>query len=64
MVAAALLGRLAAGGQCESICLPECAIRSTSRRLLVSLDGEVALFETPLKYRIRRRALRVIVPAP
>lgn len=63
MVAAALVGRLAAGGKFESMCLPECAIRAVSRRLLVSLDGEVALLETPLKYRIRRRALRVVVPA-
>ena len=63
LVAAALIGRLAAGGKFESMCLPECAIRSGSRRLLVSLDGEVALLPTPLKYRIRRRALRVIVPA-
>ena len=63
MVAAALVGRLAAGGKFESMCLPECAIRAVSRRLLVSLDGEVALLETPLKYRIRRHALRVVVPA-
>jgi diacylglycerol kinase family enzyme len=63
LVAAAFIGRLAAGGRFESMCLPECAIRSVSRRLLVSLDGEVALLETPLKYRIRRRALRVVVPA-
>ena len=63
LVAAALIGRLAAGGRFESMCLPECAIRSVSRRLLVSLDGEVALLQTPLKYRIRRRALRVVVPA-
>ena len=63
IVASAFFGRLAAGGRFESMCLPECAIRSVSRRLLVSLDGEVALLETPLKYRIRRRALRVVVPA-
>jgi len=63
IVASAFVGRLAAGGRFESMCLPECAIRSVSRRLLVSLDGEVALLETPLKYRIRRRALRVVVPA-
>jgi len=63
MVAAAFVGRLASGGQFESLRLPACAIRSASRRLLVSLDGEVALLETPLKYRIRRRDLRVVVPA-
>jgi len=63
IVASAFFGRLAAGGRFESMCFPECAIRSVSRRLLVSLDGEVTLLETPLKYRIRRRALRVVVPA-
>jgi diacylglycerol kinase family enzyme len=63
IVASALIGRLAAGGRFQSMCLPECAIRSVSRRVLVSLDGEVVLLETPLKYRIRRRALRVVVPA-
>jgi diacylglycerol kinase family enzyme len=63
IVASALIGRLADGGRFESMCLPECAIRSVSRRLLVSLDGEVALLDTPLKYRIRRRTLRVVVPA-
>ncbi len=63
IVASAFIGRLATGGRFESMCLPECAIRSVSRRLLVSLDGEVVLLETPLKYRIRRHALRVVVPA-
>jgi YegS/Rv2252/BmrU family lipid kinase len=32
--------------------------------LAVSLDGEIARVETPLDYRIRRRALRVIAPKP
>jgi diacylglycerol kinase family enzyme len=64
IVASALIGRLATGGQFESMCLPACAIRSVGARLLVSLDGEVALLDTPLKYGIQPRALRVIVPAP
>lgn len=63
IVASALVGRLATGGQFESMCLPSCAIRSVAPRLLVSLDGEVALLDTPLNYRVRPRALRVIVPA-
>ena len=33
------------------------------RRLRVAIDGEVLLLETPLKYRVRPGALRVIVPA-
>ena len=63
IVASALIGRLATGGQFESMCLPACVIRSVSAPLLVSLDGEVALLDTPLNYRVRSRALRVIVPA-
>jgi diacylglycerol kinase family enzyme len=30
--------------------------------LPVALDGEVAIIETPLHYRVRRRALTVFVP--
>ena len=40
----------------------EVRIMSRRKRLSVSLDGELALLETPLQYRIRPRALRVIVP--
>jgi len=37
-------------------------VSSRSARLAVSLDGETALLETPLDYRIRPKALNVIVP--
>jgi diacylglycerol kinase family enzyme len=63
LVASALIGRLAARDRFEMICLPALAIRSNRSGLLVSLDGEVAVLDTPLKYRIRPGALRVIVPA-
>jgi diacylglycerol kinase family enzyme len=33
------------------------------RRMLVSTDGEVSVMQAPIDYRIRPRALRVIVPA-
>jgi diacylglycerol kinase family enzyme len=39
------------------------SVRSDRARLSVAVDGEVVLLETPLEYRIRRRALNVIVPA-
>ncbi|HYW30073.1 MAG TPA: diacylglycerol kinase family protein [Gemmatimonas sp.] len=38
------------------------SIESRHRRLHVALDGEVAVMETPLNYRTRARALRVLVP--
>lgn len=37
-------------------------VSSHRRHLLVSLDGEVARMEPPLDYRIRPKALKVIVP--
>ena len=39
-------------------------ISARRRRLRVALDGESLVFRTPLRYRIRPRALRVIVPEP
>ena len=41
----------------------EAVIRSRRRHLHVATDGEVSLMETPLHYRIRPRALRVMVPS-
>jgi diacylglycerol kinase family enzyme len=37
-------------------------IDSRARRLRVALDGEIARLAPPLHYRVRRGALRVIVP--
>ena len=38
-------------------------IDTRHRRLLVATDGEIAVMDTPLEYRVLPRALRVIVPA-
>ena len=38
--------------------------RKRKKRELVALDGEVVLMNSPLRYRILPRALRVIVPKP
>ena len=40
----------------------EARIETGHRRLLVACDGEVEWMETPLNYRIRPGALRVLVP--
>ena len=37
-------------------------VESRERRLLVAIDGEVEAMETPLEFRVRPRALQVIVP--
>ena len=42
----------------------EAEISSDRRALTLSADGETILMETPLRYRIRPKALRLIVPAP
>jgi diacylglycerol kinase family enzyme len=40
----------------------ELCIETQRARVRVAFDGEVRDMETPLRYRTRRRALRVVVP--
>jgi YegS/Rv2252/BmrU family lipid kinase len=40
----------------------ELKVDSARRRLTLGIDGETAVLETPLKFRVRPRALRVIAP--
>ena len=47
----------------EAILATELTIAARSRRLSVSLDGELTILDSPLRYQIRRQALRVMVPA-
>ena len=63
MVGSAMVNRLGAVEAFESFLAPECDIRGSGRSLLVSTDGEVTRMLSPLRYRIRPGALRVIVPA-
>jgi diacylglycerol kinase family enzyme len=64
----ALFGRLAQDRDFEMTQVASVEIRthrrsqSKRRRVLVSTDGEVRALQMPLAYRIRPRALRVIVP--
>jgi diacylglycerol kinase family enzyme len=44
--------------------IEEAEIDSNRRSLLVAVDGEAMPMETPLKYRIRKGAVKLIVPAP
>jgi diacylglycerol kinase family enzyme len=57
-----LLGQLRQAHDFESLCVVEAWIETRRRWVKVSLDGEVARLETPLHYRTRPAALRVIVP--
>lgn len=63
IVAAALAGRLDAVDAFESQLLTDVAIGGQRTRLGVSLDGEMTTLTSPLRYRILRRALRVLVPS-
>jgi diacylglycerol kinase family enzyme len=58
----ALLGRLRQARDFDSLCVVEAWVETRRRWARVSLDGEVARLETPLHYRTRPGALRVIVP--
>ena len=60
----ALLGRLEQDRDFHSVMLPGVEIRTRRRSLRVSLDGEVVRMASPIRYVIRPRALRVLVPMP
>ena len=47
----------------EAICAEEILVGMRRRQVRVAMDGEVRVLETPLRYRIQRGALRVLVPA-
>jgi diacylglycerol kinase family enzyme len=59
----ALLGRLDAVRDFEAETTNEVVVRLRHKKLRVAIDGEVAQMRSPLHYRIRPRALPVIVPA-
>ena len=58
----ALFGRVDQAEDFEAFCVKEARIETRKRRLLVACDGEVAWMQTPLHYRSRQNALRVLVP--
>lgn len=51
-----------APGDVESIELPELTVAARTRTLRVGVDGELAVLATPLRFRVRPGALRVLVP--
>lgn len=58
----ALFGRVDQAEDFDVFRVTEARIESRKRRLLVACDGEVERMETPLHYRTRPAALRVLVP--
>ena len=47
----------------DEACAQDFKVHTHHRKLEVAIDGEVSEMETPLRYRVRPKALRVIVPA-
>lgn len=64
LVLRTLFGRLKQWKDFESIKATEITIDVKKKNVMVALDGEVAVMETPLEYRILPKALNVIVPKP
>ena len=58
----AFFGRLREAKDFDAMCVKEIWIETKRKRLRVATDGEVTVMSTPLHYRVRPRALRVIVP--
>ena len=58
-----LIGKLDQQRDFVTFCAEKAEISSDRDRLTVSADGESFSTETPLRYRIRQKALRLIVPA-
>jgi diacylglycerol kinase family enzyme len=59
----AIFGRLHGVRDFDEYVAPELRIEVRRDRLCIALDGELAFVQTPLHFRIRPKALQVIVPA-
>jgi diacylglycerol kinase family enzyme len=58
----ALLGHLSQEKDFETYAVPEAFVETRRQTVLVATDGEVRWMDSPLRYRSRPGALRVIVP--
>jgi diacylglycerol kinase family enzyme len=58
----ALFGGLRNEKDFDAMCCAQVWIETRRKRLHVATDGEVAIMQTPLHYRVRPGALRVVVP--
>jgi diacylglycerol kinase family enzyme len=59
----ALIGRLRQAKDFEEFTATGLRVETQRPRELVALDGEVVLMDTPIRCRVRPKALRVVVPA-
>jgi diacylglycerol kinase family enzyme len=58
----AFLGKISDLDNFDSLCAPEVWVETRRQTIRVALDGEVCRLQTPLHFRVRPGALRVIVP--
>lgn len=59
-----LLGRLRQWEDFEEVRTDRITIQTRRKKLQVAFDGEVRAMKTPLEYKIKPKALRVLVPGP
>ena len=57
-----MTGRLRQAKEFEEVMTEEVTIQMRKKRVLVAFDGEVAVLQTPLNYKIHPQSLNVIVP--
>lgn len=62
LVARTIFGRLKQARDFEEVNVEEITFETRKKKILVAFDGEVETLETPLRYKIHPKALRVIVP--
>lgn len=62
LIVRTIFGRLRQARDFEEIKTAEITIETRKRRILVAFDGEIALLNTPLNYKIHPLALSVLVP--
>ncbi len=57
-----LFGRLRSSKDFEVLRTDELRIETRGKQVRVATDGEISMLDTPLQYRVRPKALRVVVP--
>lgn len=58
----AMVGRLRQDRDFEALAVPQVEVATPRRVVRVALDGERLRMESPVRFRIRPRALRVLAP--
>lgn len=57
-----MMGRWRTSRRLQTFSASEVTVASPRRRLMLSLDGEIAVMPTPLRFQVQPRALNVLIP--